>query len=322
MITLFSYSEAEGFVHHRSIEPLRTLVQDPKQIIWLDIEEPTPEETEILDTCFNFHPLTIDDCLSERQDPKVDNYGDYLFIVAQEILPESSTREFNTDELFIYLGKNYLLTYHHLPLRSTTILKDRIWKNARSVFRSADFILALLLDEIVDLYNPLIDHYDQRIDIMEDQVLEESKKNILNEIFDCKKSLSRLKRNNGKQEEMIRHLIKDGYDKIIPTSIPYLSNVHDHLLIVAGRSDSYKDSLNSLIDAHLMTSTNKANEIMKVLTLFAAIMLPLTVITGIYGMNFKWIPELDWKYGYGFALSLMALVGGTMLYFFWKKKWL
>jgi magnesium transporter len=322
MITLFSYSKQSGYVHHRTIEPLRTLLQDTSQVVWLDIEHPSPEETEILDTYFNFHPLTIDDCLSERQDPKVDNYGDYLFIVAQEILPDASTREFKTDEVSIFLGKNYLVSYHRRKLRSVSILRDRIWKNAKAVFRSADFVLALLLDEVVDLYNPLIDHYDKRIDIMEDQIIEESKKNLLSEIFDVKKSVSRLKRTTAKLEEMLRRLIKDGYDEILPMSVPYLSNVHDHLLIVSSYADSYRDSLNSLIDAHLMASTHKSNEIMKVLTIFAAIMLPLTVVTGVYGMNFHWIPELNWKYGYIFALGLMGAISGTMLLFFRKKKWL
>ena len=322
MITLFSYSESEGLVHHRTLEPLRALIRDPQHMVWLDLECPTPEETEILDTHFNFHPLTIDDCLSDRQDPKVDNYGDYLFIVAQEILAGTATSEFQTEEISIFLGKNYLVTYHHHKLRSVSILHDRIWKNAKTVFRSADFILALILDEIVDLFNPLIDHYDKLLDKMEDQILEQTHKNPLSEILDYKKSLSRLRRTNGKQEEMLRHLIKDGYDEIIPTSIPYLSNVHDHLKTLSGHVESYRDALNSLLDANLMVSTNKANEIMKVLTLFAAIMLPLTVITGVYGMNFEWMPELHWKYGYFFALGFMFLVGGTMVYYFWRKKWL
>lgn len=322
MLTIFTYSEEGGLNHVRDPASIRDLIADKKQISWIDIERPAPTETEILDTGFNFHPLTIDDCLSPRHQPKIDNYGEYLFLIVHEVLPESSDREFKTGELDIFLGKNYLVTYHRLKLRSIDTIKERAEKNPKPLFRSADFLLETILDEVVNLYNPVLDQFDRRIALLEDGILQDERKAILPEIFSLKRNLARLRRISIQQLEMLTHLIKDGYDEVLPVSIPYLSNVRDHLVRMSDRTESHRDSLSSLVEAHLLTSSNKANEVMKVLTMFASIMLPLTVITGIYGMNFQFMPEIHWKYGYLLALGMMVAVSGGLVYFFRKKKWL
>jgi len=323
MLTVFTYSEADGLTQVRDMARIRELIADKTHITWFDFEKPTPQETELLDIAFNFHPLTIDDCLSPRHQPKLDNYGEYLFLIVHEVLPESSERDFKTGEIDIYLGKHYLITYHRPRMRSLDTVKERIEKNPRAIFRSADFLLATVLDEVVDLYSPVLDQFYRKVMVLEDQLLsdQESGKNILNEIFTLKRNLSRLKQVSALQIELLTHMIKDGYDEILPVSIPYLSNVRDHLARVSDLSDNYRDSVASLVEAHLLSASNKANEAMKVLTVFAAIMLPLTVITGIYGMNFKIMPELDWIYGYPFVLTLMVIVAGGLFYYFKRKKW-
>ncbi len=236
---------------------------------------------------------------------------------------DASERDFKTGELDIFLGKNYLLTYHRPKMRSLETIKQRIEKSPRSVFRSADFLLATVLDEVVDLYNPVLDQFDRKVNALEDQLLttDSEGKNILGDIFALKRNLSRLKRVSILQIELLTHMIKDGYDEILPVSLPYLSNVRDHLIRASDLSDSHRDAVSSLVEAHLLTASNKANEAMKVLTVFASIMLPLTVITGIYGMNFKRMPELEWAHGYPFVMGLMAVVAGGLFYFFRKKKW-
>lgn len=322
MLTIFTYSEQDGFSQVRDTTVLRSLIAEKGRVTWVDMERPAPMETELLDTAFNFHPLTIDDCLSPRHQPKIDNYGEYLFLIVHEVLPESSEREFKTGELDVFLGRNYLVTYHRPKLRSIDSIKERVEKNPKPIFRSADFLLETILDEVVDLYNPVLDQFDRRISTLEDEILQEQKKTILLEIFSLKRNLTRLKRISTQQLEMLTHLIKDGYDEVLPVSIPYLSNVRDHLVRISDLTDSHRDALSSLVEAHLLTSSNKANEVMKVLTMFASIMLPLTVITGLYGMNFKFMPELDWKYGYLFAIGLMLAVTGGLISFFRRKKWL
>lgn len=322
MLTIFTYSDRDGFSQVRDATALRSLIAEKDRITWVDMERPAPLETELLDICFNFHPLTIDDCLSPRHQPKIDNYGEYLFLIVHEVLPESSEREFKTGELDIYLGRNYLVTYHRPKLRSVDAIKERSEKNPKPLFRSADFLLETILDEVVNLYNPVLDQFDRRIAALEDGILQDQRKDMLPEIFNLKRNLARLKRISTQQLEMITHLIKDGYDEILPVSIPYLSNVRDHLLRISDMADSHRDALSSLVEAHLLTSSNKANEVMKVLTMFASIMLPLTVITGVYGMNFPAMPELQWKYGYLFALGLMMAVTTGLIFFFRRKKWL
>ncbi len=321
MLTILSYSEPEGLVQIRDLSQLRGLIADKDRVTWVDLEKPTPDETELLDTGFNFHPLTIDDCLSPRHQPKIDNYGEYLFLIVHEVLPESSEREFKTGELDLYLGKNYVVTYHRPKLRSIDALKERVGKNPKPHFRSADFLLGKILDEVVTLYIPVIDQFDRRIVTMEDTILQEQGKNFLPDIFALRRNISRLKRISSQQLEMITQILREGYDEVLPLSIPYLSNVRDYLVRITDRTESLRDSLSSLVEAHLLTSSNKANEVMKVLTLFASIMLPLTVITGIYGMNFEHMPEINWRYGYLFAIGLMVSVAGGLIFFFRRKKW-
>lgn len=322
MLTIFTYSEPSGLQELRSATEIRALIADKNRVTWVDIEKPTPNETELLDIAFNFHPLTIDDCLSPRHQPKIDHYGDYLFLIFHEVLPESSEREFKTAELDMYLGANFLVTYHKPKLRSIGAVKEKIELKPKSVMRSADFLMARVLDEVVNLYIPVLDQFDRRIAALEDNVMEQQEKNLLPEIFSLKRSLARLKRICTQQVDMLMSLVKEGYEEVLPVSMPYLSNVKDHLVRISDRTDSNRDAIGGLIEAHLLTSSNKANEVMKLLTISAAIMLPLTVITGIYGMNFKHMPELDWTWGYPLALGLMV-VSALVPYFLFKwKKWL
>lgn len=322
MLTVFTFSEQGGLETITQASEIRRLLADPQRVTWIDIEKPTPPENEILDNVFNFHPLSIDDCLSLRHQPKIDNYGDYLFLIAHEVLPQSGEKEFKTTEIDIYLGKNYLVTYHKAKLRSIDTVKDRIQMNAKLLCKSADFLMARVLDEVVNIYLPVLDQFDRRIGGLEDNIMQQQIKNPLSEIFGLKKNLERLKRITSQQIEMLMQLIKEGFDEILPVSLPYLGNVRDHLARIADRTDSDRDAVSGLIEAYLLTSSNKTNEVMKVLTLFASIMLPLTVITGIYGMNFKWMPELDWEYGYLFVLSIMIGVAGGLIYYFRRKGWL
>ncbi|MBI2066521.1 MAG: magnesium/cobalt transporter CorA [Deltaproteobacteria bacterium] len=323
MITIFSYSPVDGLTQVRDLASIRQLIQEKERVTWVDLEHPTPQETEILDTAFNFHPLTIDDCLSPRHQPKIDNYGSYLFLIVHEMKTESSEARFKTSELDIYLGSNYLLTFHRPKMKSLEIVQERLLKNPKALFRSADFLMATVLDEVVDQYTPVLDQMDQRVSALEDQIFSpKDGEDLLNEIFSLRRSLSQIKRISTKQIDLLTRMIKEGYDEIIPLSLPYLSNVRDHLIRASDLCDFFRDSISSLVDAHLLTSSNKTNETMKMLTIFASMMLPLTVITGVYGMNFKNMPELDWSFGYPFVIGLMAVVAGSMLFYFKKKKWL
>jgi magnesium transporter len=322
MLSIFSYSKTEGLLESNSISELRQLVAEKDRITWVDMENPTAEETELLDSCFNFHPLTIDDCIEPQSHPKVDNYGDYLFIIAHAVLPKVTLENFETGELDLFLGKNFLVTYHQHRLRSIEEIKVRLHKNSRSIFKSADFLMATLLDILVDYYNPMLENVEEKIESLEDKILEGVEPTLLRDIFDLKRSLGRLRLLSVQQTEMLNHLIKDGYDEILPFSLPYLSDVKDHLIRATNLTEAARDGLATLIEAHLLVSSNKAADVMKVLAIMAAIMLPMTFIASIYGMNFRFMPELDWKYGYHLSLALMLSIGGGLFFYFRRKKWL
>ncbi len=322
MLTIFSYSEQGRLEAFTKETEIKRLIGDPQRITWIDIEKPTPHENELLDVVFNFHPLSIDDCISLRHHPKLDNYGDYLYLIFHEVLPSASAQDFRTTELDMYLGKNYLVTYHRSKLRSIDLLRDRVNNNPKPLFKSADFLMARVLDAVVDLYVPVLDQFDEKLGTLEDNIIQDKAQNPLSEIFGLKKNLERLKKITIQQLELLIQLIKEGYDEILPFSLPYLNEVRDHLNKIADRTDANRESVSGLMQAHLLASQNKTNEVMKVLTIFAAIMLPLTVITGVYGMNFEHMPELKWGYGYFATLGLMGAVSGGLIYFFRRKKWL
>ncbi len=322
MLTIFTYNERTGLEERRDPVDLRALIADRSRVTWVDIEKPTPPETELLDTVFNFHPLTIDDCLSPRHHPKVEDYGEYLFLITHEILPQSSEKEFKGAELDLFLGPHYLVTYHKPHLRSIETVKERSKISPKNYFRGADFLLAKILDEAANLYTPVLDQFERKIIEMEDDVLKEHDERFLTEVFGLRRNLIRLKGMVAQQLAIVIQLVKSGYDEMLPFSLPYLANVHDHMLRITDRVESHRDAVSGLVEAHLLTSSNKAGDVMKVLTMLSCVMLPMTVITGIYGMNFKYMPEINWPYGHYLAYGLMAAVGGGLLYYFRRKKWL
>lgn len=325
MLTIFTYSPEKGFLQTQDASQLADLIDDERRATWVDLAQPTPAEIDILKTVFQFHPLAIDDCLTGdgHHQPKIDNYGDYVFLICHEMLAPNGSENFKTEELAFFLSKNYLVTHHRSPLRSIRDIRALVERTPKPLVRGADFLLSTILDQSVDLFNPVLDFLDHRIDRLEDHLLKEVRDNPLKDIFKLKKNVSLLHRLANYQTEAIISLIEDGhYEEFLPTAQPYVSNVRDHLIRIADLLHSYQDAFSGLTEAHLMNVSNRVNGIMKFLTLFASLMLPMTVVTGVYGMNFKYMPELEWKYGYPFALGLMAAISGGLLIFFRRKKWI
>jgi magnesium transporter len=181
-----------------------------------------PNETELLDIAFNFHPLTIDDCLSPRHQPKIDHYGEYLFLIFHEVLPQSSEKEFKTAELDMYLGKKILVTFHKPKLRSIEAVREKSDRHPRAAMKSADFLMAMILDEMVNLYVPVLDQFDRRIASMEDNVIDNQEQPPSGNLPACAGNLARLKGISLQQTDMLMSLAREGYDEVLPMSIPYL----------------------------------------------------------------------------------------------------
>lgn len=310
----------EGF----GIEDLPELLRDESLLVWLDIDAMTDELSSALLEVFGFHPLTVEDCHAARHHPKIEEYPGYLFFIIHGVTADASPERFNTIELDGYLGQNYIVTYHKAMFRSINNVKQRVRSSPLACQNGPSSVLHQIIDQIVDFYEPVLDSFDSRIIKLEDRIfsLQGPDDSILEEVLNVKRGVLRLRRITAKQREIIKRMSQGEFALIPPPLLPFFRDVHDHLVRVYDMAENYRDLIGSTLDAYLSVISNRMNEVMKLLTLFSAVLLPMTLIAGIYGMNFDNIPETHLPYGYALALTAMFLVGGGMLYFFYRRGWI
>ena len=305
-------------------EQLPELLRDQSAVIWVDMEAPTEADERVLLDVFEFHPLTVEDCRENRHYPKVEEFPGYIYFIVHGVTADTSPDRFNTIELDGFLGSNYVITYHHAMFRSITNVKQLLRTSPIACQRGSAFLLHQILDQVVDFYSPVLDDFDDRIDRLEDEIFSLKKPNnvILSQIMDLKRSVLRLRRISTKQMDILLRMSRGEFALIPEEMRPFYRDVYDHLVRVVDLAESYRDLISGSLEAYLSVVSNRMNEIMKVLTIFSAIMLPLTFIAGVYGMNFDNMPELHSRYGYFGTLLVMFVVAVGMLAFFWKRGWL
>ena len=322
---IFVYrADAEKVEEGFTVEQLPELLKDKQLVIWVDMPSPTVDDENVLLNIFHFHPLTVEDCRENRHYPKIEEFPDYIYFIVHGVRADTSSDRFNTIELDGFLGPNYVITYHHDEFRSINAVKQLIRTSPIACKRGAGYLLHQILDRIVDYYSPVIDDFDNRIDELEARIFvgKSSNNEMLSEIMNIKRSVLRLRRISVKQLDILLRISRGEFDLIPQSLLPFYRDIYDHLVRVADLAESYRDLITGLLDAHLSVVSNRLNEVMKVLTIFSAIMLPLTFIVGVYGMNFDNMPELHSRYGYFVTLAVMATVASGMLLFFWNKGWL
>lgn len=291
--------------------------------VWVDVEKPTQDDMHLLQEHFAFHPLAIEDCFTTIQRPKIDRYEKYLFIVLHAALLAAHKDKATSLELDSFLGENYVVTVHLKPIRSVDSTWERCLKNAGIMLRGSAYLFYFLADALVDNYFPILEKMDTDVQAAEDCIFKDANAEVLGKIFYLKENVLMLRRIIGPQRETMNFIARGGYEPLIPSDLSiYFRDVSDLLARISDNLDTYRDMLTSALDGYLSVTSNKLNEIMKVLTIIATIMMPLTLITGIYGMNFRFMPEIDWKYGYFAIVGVMLSIGGGMLLFFKRKKWL
>lgn len=308
-----------------SVDELPELLKDEKNVVWVDLENPSPEDEKVLSDVFHFHPLTIEDAIETRNQPKVEAFPDYLFFIVHGVRPgETGSKNFVTKELDGYIGKNYVVTYHHEYFQSIDNVKRQVCSSPFICRRGASYLLNRILDEMVDLYMPVVDDYDRAISEMEERIfrMRQNGNQMLGEIMNLRRSVARLRRISSKQLEVLYKFSHGDLPFIDEDDLPFYRDVHDHLLRVSDVSEAYRDLVAGLMDIHFSVVATRTNEVMKVLAVFSAIMLPLSLIAGIYGMNFDNMPELKTPYGYFFTLGLMAIVAIGLLIYFYRRGWI
>jgi magnesium transporter len=322
MVRSIYYSNGNEPERNLSIERLKEVVRTQQGLLWVSLEQPTDKEiTEILRDTFHFHPLAIEDAQSRGyQSPKIDDFGSYLFIIAHAMKPDSI--ELNTMELNCFLGEHYLVTSYLAPsMPPIAETWKRLDRDERLVGRGSDFLLHAILDILVDEYMPVLDHLDEEIEFLEDQVIEQPKTTILERILDAKHRTMVLRRIISPQREVMNRLSRDDLPQIKQQSRIYYRDIYDHLVRIQDLSESIRDIISSSLDIYLSATSNRLNQIMKALTIVSTIFLPMSFFAGVWGMNFVNLPEIHWKYGYAMAWAVFISIPVVMLIYFKKKGW-
>ncbi len=318
MIQSFILSDGKVVGRDLELEALRLVHGDKGLVLWVNLSNPTPEETKaILEGVFQFHPLAIEDCVSPSSLPKIEDYEDYLFIVMHAV-DFNRTDKFTTTELNLFLGREFLVTFHPTPLKSVAAVLERCAKATGIVARGPDRLAHLVLDALVDNYKPVTDEFRADLEKIEEDVLSGEARDLTPRLLAVRGELNTLRATIRPQREVVVR-IAHGESKIIrPVMLPYFRDLRDNLVRIEETAAAQADQLLISFDLHLSRSDFEANRGIKALTALTAITLPATLVSTWYGMNFAHMPELapPWAYPLVAAATLFL----TYLTYRWCKQ--
>ena len=286
--------------------------------LWLHFDTPTEEELDFLKENFAIHHLTIEDIVNQNQRPKIEPFENYVYLAIHPLRREAKW-EIEPSELDLLLGRDWIVSVHYGPLPGlidNSQLHERI---PAALARGADFLLYTLVDLVVDSYFPIMDNVEDEIDSLEDRLLLRAHPGDMNRLLSLKRSIVHIRRAVTPQREVLNQLTRHDFPFVRPENLVYFRDVYDHLIRIAEELDSLRDILSSVLEIHLASTSNQLNATMKRLTAYGTIFVAITAIAGIYGMNFKFMPELEWRYGYFVVLGVMAAIS-LGLYFYFKKR--
>jgi len=296
---------------------------DSEDRLWVDIQEPEQEIIEpLLEARFGFHELAAEDTLSPNALPKYDSFAAYDFFIFRTVNVNVSEHVSETLKISAFLGRNFLFTVHRQGLASADDVWKRLPGDRRLLSRGPDFLLYSIVDEMVDAYFPLLEQIEECVDDLQDRIFENADEHHLSELLHLKRDINVLRRHSLPQRELLNQISRGDANFVQREHLIYFRDIYDHMFRISETIDVDRDLMTGTMEAYLSVVANRTNEIMKVLTIFSAIMLPLTLIAGIYGMNFEHMPELKWIHGYPFALFLMIGTAILLIIFFWWKGWI
>ena len=309
-----------GALDLKKIDSLRAQADT---LVWLDIASPTADDLALLREEFDIHPLAQEDLEKRKQRPKLDTYGEQQVIVTYEVLPPASPdRSFDLGELHIFAGSGYLVSVRWEDSPAVQEVETRFRQRPDAVARTPGALLYTILDAVVDGYFPLLDRLSDLIEDLEDRILRGGQiGGTLRSILDLKRELLELRRTLSPQRDVANGLLRRDLPLVDDASAPYFQDLYDHLVRVLDQLDLQRDLLASALEANLSVTSNNLNAVMKRLTAFTVIIMLPTLIAGIYGMNFHFMPELSWPYGYAYAVGAMAVVMLGAAAFFKRNDW-
>jgi len=323
-ITIIDYDETQ--FQEKEVKSVEECFpyKDKPTVTWIDING--VHQVDIIEKIgkeFALHPLVLEDVMNTGQRPKIDYFEDYIFIVLKIPYYHEEKKELSIEQLSLFLGKTFVLSFHEDAKYIFKPIRDRL-ETVKYPIRKfgADYLAYTLIDIAIDNYFVIMENIENKLDDIEDDLLEKPSTKTLHAIHNLKRELLFLNKSLWPSREVINSL-KRGESPLVKASTKiYLRDVYDHTIRIIEGIETFREMLTGMMDIYLSSVSNKMNEIMMFLTIIGTIFIPLTFITGIYGMNFKYMPELKWYWGYPTVLAIMLGIGVIMLFFFRRKKWL
>ncbi|MGB3477866.1 MAG: magnesium/cobalt transporter CorA [bacterium] len=323
-ISLIDYNETE--FQEKEVKKIEECFpfKDKPSVTWINIDGLHDIDLiEKIGKHFGLHPLILEDILNTEQRPKIEDFEKYMFIVLKMIYYNEKENETKAEQVSLILGTNFVISFQEKPGDVFDPLRERI-KKAKGRIRKAeaDYLLYSLLDSIIDSYFSVLEKFGDRIENLEEMVVTEPKPGSLKAIHELKREMIYLRKSVWPLREVINNFGKAESPLVHKSTNIYLRDIYDHTIQIIDTIETFRDMLSGMHDTYLSSISNRMNEIMKVLTIFAAIFIPLTFIAGVYGMNFQFMPELSWRWGYFGVWGVILAVGLSMLFYFKRKKWL
>jgi magnesium transporter len=281
------------------------------------------EYVEKIGQKFDLHPLVLEDIVNTGQRPKVEDFSNYLYVVVRMLDYDDKRREINSEQVSLIIGSNFVISFQEKEGDVFDFVRERIRQNRGRIRKSGpDYLFYTLIDAIVDNYFIVLEKMGERIETQEEQLILKPLPRTMNEIHLLKREMILLRKSVWPLREVISGIERLDIKLISKTTDVFLRDVYDHTIQVIDTVETFRDMVSGMLDTYLSSVSNRMNEVMKVLTIIATIFIPLTFIAGIYGMNFQYMPELGWHFGYFAVVGVMVIIFVGMLFYFKKKKWI
>jgi len=323
-ITIIDYDET-----HFQEEEIETVedcfpFKDKPTVTWINVDGIHQVEVlELLGNCFGLHPLVLEDILNTDQRPKMEDFGDYIFVVLKTFSYNDQSDEVEPEQISLILGPSFVLSFQERAGDVFDPIGGRIRSNKGRIRRmGADYLAYSLLDSIVDHYFIVLEQVGEEVEFLEEELVTNPTPETLQTIHNLKRDMIFLRKSVWPLREVIGALERGESPLVQESTGIYLRDVYDHTIQVIDTIETFRDMISGMLDIYLSSVSNRMNEVMKVLTIIATIFIPLTLIAGLYGMNFKYMPELEWRWGYPMVWLVMLVIGILMLVYFRRKKWL
>jgi len=323
-ITLIDFDEAH--LQEQVIETIEEAfpLKDLPTVTWINIDGLHDVNIiEKIGSHFNIHPLVLEDILNTGQRPKAEEYEDAIFVVLKMLNYDKTAEQILSEQFSLVLGPNFLISFQEIQGDVFKTVRERIRKPKTRIRKAGcDYLAYALIDAIVDHYFVILEALGDKMEDLEAELLDNPTRDTVEIIHEMKQEMIYMRKHIWPIREIINGLVKSESSLIQEQMHVYFRDVYDHTIQIIDTIESYRDILAGMLDMYMSTVSNKMNEVMKVLTIIATIFIPITFVAGIYGMNFKFMPELEWRWGYVMVWAIIVVVAGIMIGFFKKKQWL